>query len=134
MTHIGKLVAVAAASICLTAPAIAASETRPIHVACDNQALLPVCSALAQALRDLQPRDVAVINAPVARHVAALTLHYTASRNHADAVAGHLVWMDRNGHAGQGPTVELSVTDASVSEDLLAVYAEQLIRLSALPL
>jgi len=136
MTRIGKRATLTVAAFCLSvsASALSASGPLPIHVTCDGPTHAPLCTALALILEDTQPRDVVVMYTPAPQGAAVLTVHYTALQSDADAMAGHLTWMDRQGHAGQGPTIALSVQDAPINKTLLATYAGELLRFSALPL
>ena len=48
-------------------------------------------------------------------------------------LSGHLEWTDARGVAGQGPTIDVSIEDASLQPQMLADYAAILLSETRLP-
>lgn len=111
----------------------AAGDPMPIHLVCaaDRPAL---CAALAESLGRAGGRAVALFAAPdPARDSDRLTLRYVPESAGPAHVSGRLEWRRPDGRRGAGPALEFTVTDATLSDAMLADYANALVARSDPP-
>ncbi len=105
----------------------------PIHLVC-AAARPALCAALAESLGRAGGRTVALFNsADPARDRGRLTLRYVPESAGPAHVAGRLEWRRADGRRGAGPPLEMSVTDATLSDAMLADYANALVARSDPP-
>ena len=140
MTPLATLVAGSAASLLFSADTIAlAGSTAPIAptlvtLICDG-ASPSLCGMLRDALRARLPADVILSHTEVESDAGAqhCTVRFVPERQREDLLAGHLSWQHGNDAPIAGPTLEISVADSILRDDLLRRYVDELISHSALP-
>lgn len=122
-----------AALAALLAPLPAGAGPRPVHLVCAPEPPA-LCAALAESLGRAGGREVVLFDAPdPARDRGRLTFRYVPQGAGPAHLVGRLEWRRPDGRSGAGPSIELSVSDATLSEALLADYANALVAESGPP-
>lgn len=136
MPKLGLLARMSVVALCLTGHARAlAGNDAPIRILCEDARLAAMCDEFAHALLDAQDQHpVDVTSDAHSTGDAHLVLRFEMARFTENVLSGHLVWRDRTGRSGAGATVDLTVMDAMIDDEMLRDYARQLLNLTDLPL
>ena len=143
MTPFSTLLVGAAASLTMSVDLPASSfsplsaETPVLHLECDTGGTA-FCRSLAEAITARFP--VHRVELTSREDAKKPDVTFVAEKATNTSLSGHLEWRGtpgKTGHmrtAGQGPTLELTVMDATLNDRMLAAFAAQLVRHSNLPL
>lgn len=120
--------------IAVLIPALAAAQPSPVHLVCEVRRP-DLCAAISESLGRAGGREVDLFDAPDAgRDRGYLTVRFSVESMGPTHLSGRLTWTRSDGTTGTGPVLELSVTDATLSEAVLGDYASALVAESAPPL
>ncbi len=143
MTPFSTLLVGAAASLTMSADLPASSfstlpvESPVLHLECDTGGAA-FCRSLAEAITAQFPLHQVELTSREDAIKPDVT--FVAEKATNTSLSGHLEWQVTPGNtgrmrpAGQGPTLELTVMDATLNDRMLAAFAAQLVRHSNLPL
>lgn len=108
----------------------------PIHFICEGAPEAPVCKALADVLiKAAKGRDVRLLSEDAsAADPHHMTIRFVQNVQRDDSLAGYLLWQAAGGALETGPTLEISVMDAVLTEKILSTFAEQLLKSSNIPM
>lgn len=139
MMPLRKIVACSAATLLLaantTSLAGASTEAPKVQLVCQGGLPDPVCKALAGALAHVSMGSVQLYRSTdEAQAQGGLIVEFIQENRSADSLSGHLVWRGASVQAGNGPTMELSIMDASLDDEAVQRFAAYLIEYSKLPL
>lgn len=120
-------------------PALAGTSVQarpPIYLLCAGEEDMPICNAFAEALTQAaKGRDVRVWSedtpVPAPYH---MTIRFVQNAGRDDSLSGQLLWQTADGPAETGPTMEISVMDAALTEQMLTDFAKRLTHSSNIPL
>ena len=137
-----NLTASSAASLLLAAgtPSLAGNAKThadaPIHFICDGAPEAPVCKALTDVLTQAaKGRDVRLL--PEGASISDphhMMIRFVQNTQSEDSLSGYLLWQTAGGAPETGPTLEVSVMDAVLTEKILSTFAEQLLKSSNIPM
>jgi hypothetical protein len=110
--------------------------TAPIHLICQGASEAPMCKALNDVLkRAAKGRDIRLLSedAPASdpHH---MTIRFVKNAQSEDSLSGYLLWQAAGEAPETGPTLEISVMDAVLTEKILNSFAEQLLKSSNIPM
>ena len=133
MTPFATLVAGSAASLLLdpygpmSSDAIS-SAPQHIRLLCEDDLGGALCKALERAVQLAAGSDTAD-----ARDADLTTITFVPEIRTPTRLSGHLVWETGDGRSGMGPTLELSVVDTAMTDQMLGAFAVELLRHSNIP-
>lgn len=117
----------------VTSTAPPASSAHIVQLQCGANLQGPLCAALSDKLHS--HIGGAKVDVTVAKTTAAdLTVTYMEQNRARDWISGALAWRHRDGRSGQGPVIEHSVMDGTLTAQTLVDYAEQLVMHTEFPL
>ncbi|GFE52481.1 hypothetical protein So717_42340 [Roseobacter cerasinus] len=114
----------------------AQSQKAPVYVMCGSDQDPALCKALAEALTQTSAgREVKiwVKDTPVTGSYH-MTIRFVQNVQTDDSLSGHLLWQTAGGAPETGPTLEVSVMDAVLTEQILKGFAQHLLQSSDIPM
>lgn len=116
------------------AVALAASPVpaQSVQIVCTPDMSANFCAALHRAAAASWPQHIVqIVDTPVPDRWA---IGFRQLLDRPDYISGHLTWSDATGRSGKGPTLNMSVMDQKLSADTFDHFAQDLLRITPLPL
>ena len=134
MPPIGSLSSCSAIAWLLISGSSAFGPAAPaIQLHCTAQMQAPLCAALTASLQQRFPdADVSVVDGH--NGAVGLTLRYLPQHQEQTWMSGSLTWRHSDGRHGEGPVIEHSVMDGSLTHASLEDFAGQLVQHTEFPL